>query len=108
MDLLGTLQVIGTYFVTVVLPPILGEILGVLAILVVGSWVVGLIARGLAGTHRPAHVKAALGDLLNPSVTAVRLVLLAPGRLQAPNLSQLAFSHRGPKCPGSRGGAPPP
>src|SRR5258707_13942530 len=92
MDLLGALQVIGSYFVTVVLPPILGEILGVLAILVVGSWVVGLIARGLAGTARRAHVKPALVDLLNASVTAVGWVLIAAGVLQALNLSQLAFA----------------
>src|SRR5260221_2213575 len=92
MNLLDTLQVIGTYLLTVVLPPILGEILGVLAILVVGSWVVGLIARGLAGTARRAHVKPALVDLLNASVTAVGWVLIAAGVLQALNLSQLAFA----------------
>ena len=92
MNLLDTLQVIGTYLLTVVLPPILGEILGVLAILVVGSWVVGLIARGLSGTARRAHVKPALVDLLNASIVAVGWVLISAGVLQALNLSQLAFA----------------
>src|SRR5258707_10979782 len=92
MDLLGTLQVIGTYFVTVVLPPILGEILGVLAILVVGSWVVGLIARGLAGTAPRAHVKPPLRALLDASATAVGWGLITAGAFLAPHLSPIGFS----------------
>src|SRR5258708_27289252 len=92
MNLLDTLQVIGTYLLTVVLPPILGEILGVLAILVVGSWVVGLIARGLSGTARRAHVKPALVDLLNASIVAVGWGMISAGALQTLNLSQLDYA----------------
>ena len=92
MDLLTALQTIALYFISVVLPPVLGEILGVLAILVFGSWVVGLITRGLAAGARRAHVKPALVDLLSASVTAVGWVLIAAGVLQALNLSQLAFA----------------
>lgn len=92
MDLLTALQAIATYFITVVLPPILSEILGVLAILVIGSWVVGLIARGLAAGARRAHVKPAQVDLISATVTAVGWVLIAAGVLQALNLSQLAFA----------------
>src|SRR5258708_33641285 len=92
MNLLDTLQVIGTYLLTVVLPPILGEILGVLAILVVGSWVVGLIARGLSGTARRAHVKPALVDLLNASIVAVGLGVISAGGFHTGHTDPTGFS----------------
>jgi len=92
MDVFGVLQVMVVYFVTTTLPPILSHVIGALAILLGGAWVMSIVTRFLVAGAKRSHVKAALVDLLSAGVTIAGWVLIAAGILQALNLNELAIA----------------
>src|SRR5690242_14955834 len=92
MDLLGALQVMVVYFVTTTLPPILSHLIGALAILIGGAWVLSIVTRILVGGAKRTHVRPALVDLLAAGITIAGWVLIAAGILQALNLNELAIA----------------
>jgi small-conductance mechanosensitive channel len=92
MDLVNALQVMVIYFVTVTLPPILSHVIGAIAILIGGAWVLSIVSRVLIVGVKRAHVKPALVDLLSASVSVAGWILIAAGILQALNLNELAIA----------------
>src|SRR5258708_23283969 len=88
MDFLTFVQALVNYFIAVTL----GHIIGAVAILVGGTWVVGVVARFLTAGARRSHVKPALVDLLGAIVLAAGWILIAAGVLQALNLNELAIA----------------
>jgi moderate conductance mechanosensitive channel len=79
-------------FFTIRVPQILGAVIGALAVLVIGNWVLGITTRAAISGARKAHMKPALVDLLTAGVTAAGWVLIAAGVLQALNLNELAIA----------------
>src|SRR5258708_15605478 len=79
MDFLTFVQALVNYFIAVTL----GHIIGAIAILVGGTWVVGVVARFLTAGARRSHVKPALVDLLGAMILAAGWILIAAGRFQA-------------------------
>jgi len=88
MDPRPALEALATALVTQVLPGILGA----LALIFGGSFVLSIVLRGVTATARRARVKAALIDLLAAAVTAGGWILIIAGVLQSLGLNQIALA----------------
>ncbi len=90
--MLNMLEVIVTYLLTNVVPPIIEHLLGAILIIVVGNWILRAVRRALTLAARQSHVKPALVDLLGASITIGGWLLILGGVLQALNLNDLAIA----------------
>jgi hypothetical protein len=86
MDLSATLQAITTLFITQVLPGILGA----LAIIFGGSFVLSLVLRVVGAGMR--RVKPSLIDLVSAALTAGGWILIIAGILQSLGLNHDALT----------------
>ena len=88
MDPRLTLETAASLFVTQVLPAILGSF----AIILGGTFVIGLSSRVLKVALHRAHVKPALIDLSMASIAFFGWVLIIAGVLQTLGLNQIALA----------------
>jgi small conductance mechanosensitive channel len=85
---LSAIEVLTTYFLTVILPGIVGAVLA----LVVGNWALQLVVRLAAAAALRARVKPALVDLIKAAITAVGWILIVASGLQALGLNEIAIA----------------
>jgi small-conductance mechanosensitive channel len=88
MDPRPAVEAIATAFITQVIPGILGA----LAVIFGGSFLLSAVLRAVTATARRARVKPALVDLLAAAVTAGGWVLIIAGVLQSLGLNQIALA----------------
>lgn len=85
---LTPIEIVATFFITQILPGILGA----LAAVVFGNWGLSLVVRLVTAAAKRGRVKPALIDLIRASITGAGWILIIAGVLQSLGLSQLALA----------------